>query len=92
MLRITVPQNGQAELTFAKFESYGLPKPINGVDTEADNVVLLFDDEQDAIDYADRLIEYVNNMDDDVSPKRVAISDVIVAIKSDAFVQTYLDN
>ena len=89
MLRITVPSNGPSELTFSAFQSYNLPKPINGIDSEVNNVLLLFDDEQDAVDYADRLIEYLDDLDD-VSPKRAAINDIIVAIKSDEFVQTFL--
>jgi len=89
MLRIAVPSNGPSELTFSAFQNYNLPKPVNGIDSEVNNVLLLFDDEQDAVDYADKLIEYLDDLDD-VSPKRPAINDIIVAIKSDEFVQTFL--
>ncbi|GAB2981186.1 hypothetical protein GCM10027049_16310 [Mucilaginibacter puniceus] len=92
MLRISIPSNGSSELTFAKFENYNLPKPINGIDAEINNVSLLFDNEQDAVDYVDKLIQYLDDMDDDISPKRSAINDIIVTVKNDEFVRAYLDN
>jgi hypothetical protein len=91
MLRITIPSNGQSQLTFSSFENEDLPKPPNGVDDEInDDVVLLFEDEKDAVDYADQLKDISTAIDDDTSPLKLAINDIIVAIENDEFVQDYL--
>ena len=93
MLQITIPSNGRAGLTFSSFENSDLPKPPNGIDEEVnDDVVLLFDDEEQAVAYADELQDISTAINDSESPKKLALNDIIVAVKSDAFVQTYLNS
>jgi len=56
MLRIRIPSNGPSKINFSSFMNYLLPVPPKGIDSEANNnAVLLFDNEQEAISYADRL-------------------------------------
>lgn len=56
MLRINVSPDGPAKLDYSNFRNYLLPVPPDGVDAEEnDRLVLLFDDEQQAIDYAKRI-------------------------------------
>jgi hypothetical protein len=91
MLQITIPSNGRAGLTFSSFENSDLPKPPNGIDEEInDDVILLFDDEEQAVAYADELEDISTAVNDNNSPKKLALNDIIVAIKGDAFVQEYL--
>lgn len=91
MLRITIPSTGQSQLTFSSFENEDLPKPPNGIDEEInDDVILRFEDEQEAIDYADQLKDISVSIDDDTSPLKLALNDIIVAIENDEFVQAYL--
>jgi hypothetical protein len=91
MLQITIPSNGRAKLTFSSFENSDLPKPPNGIDEEINgNVILLFDDEEQAVSYADDIEDVSNAIDDSDSPIKLAINDIIVAIKRDEFVQSYL--
>ncbi len=92
MLQITIPSNGRAELTFSSFENSDLPKPPNGIDEEInDDVILLFDDEEQAVAYADELEDISTAINDNSSPRKLALNDIIVAIKSDSFVQEYLN-
>jgi hypothetical protein len=91
MLQITIPSNGRAALTFSSFENSDLPKPPNGINQEINNdVILLFDDEEQAVAYADELEDISTAINDNESSKKLALNDIIVAIKSDAFVQAYL--
>ena len=91
MLQITIPSNGRAGLTFSSFENSDLPKPPNGIDEEInDDVILLFDDEEQAVAYADELEDISTAVNDNNSPKKLVLNDIIVAIKGDAFVQEYL--
>ncbi|HEY0245792.1 MAG TPA: hypothetical protein VGC01_09530 [Mucilaginibacter sp.] len=90
MLRINIPSTGSGQLTFSSFENENLPKPPNGIDEETGNVVMLFDDEEQAVNYADELEDVSSAIDDNESPLKLAINDIIVAIKSDEFVQSYL--
>jgi hypothetical protein len=90
MLRIAVPSNNSSQLTFNAFEDYQLPKPTNGVDAEINNdVILLFEDEEDAIGYADELSDLLNQLDDKSSGQYKAIGDIIMAIRNDEFIQSY---
>ncbi|MDB5010562.1 MAG: hypothetical protein JWR67_2298 [Mucilaginibacter sp.] len=92
MLRITIPSNGPAKLTFSSFENEDLPKPPNGIDVEVNNnVILLFDDEEEAIDFADGLEDISNSINDNTSPVKLAINDIIMAIKNNKFIQDYLE-
>ncbi|WP_461453065.1 hypothetical protein [Mucilaginibacter sp.] len=56
MLRISIPSNGPSKINFSSFMNYLLPVPPKGIDSEVNNdAVLLFDNEQEAIKYADSL-------------------------------------
>ncbi|GAC1301820.1 MAG: hypothetical protein NVSMB24_05300 [Mucilaginibacter sp.] len=89
MLRIAIPSS-DSDLTFSTFEKYGLPAPPNGVDAEVnDNLVLKFEDEAEAITYAERLEMLSNGLNDKSSPQYRAIGDMIMAIRNDEFVVNY---
>jgi hypothetical protein len=56
MLRISIPSNGPSKINFSSFMNYLLPVPPKGIDSEVNNnAVLLFDNEQEAINYANSL-------------------------------------
>lgn len=91
MLRIVVPSNTSSQLTFSTFERYGLPAPPNGVDAEInEDVVLNFEDEEEAITYANQLEILSNGLNDKSSPQNIAIGDMIMAIRNDEFIQNYI--
>jgi hypothetical protein len=90
MLNITVPSNTSSGLNFSTFESYGLPSPPNGVDEEInDDLVLKFEDEQEATIYAAQLENLSNQLDNKTTQQYVAINDIIMTIRNDEFVQSY---
>ena len=90
MLRINIPSTGPSELTFSTFERFGLPAPPNGVNEEInDDVILNFEDEEEAITYAEQLENLSNGLNDKSSPQNLAIWDIIMAIRNDEFVQSY---
>ncbi|HEY2581479.1 MAG TPA: hypothetical protein VGI43_06715 [Mucilaginibacter sp.] len=90
MLQITVPSTGPSQLTFSIFERLGLPAPPNGVDAEVnDSLVLKFEDEGEAISYANKLEDMSNNTNDKDTPWYRAVGDIIVAIRNDRFIQSY---
>jgi hypothetical protein len=92
MLRIDIPSDGLSKLTFTELEKYEIPAPPNGFNAEINNDVLLqFDDEQQAIDYAHDLDEYAYSIKHD-SVEYVIISDIIKAISDDEFVQAYIQS
>jgi len=91
MLRIIVPSSGASELTFSSFERLDLPSPPSGVDPEINNDVLLkFEDEQEALVYAEQLENLSIELDDKSSPANIAIGDIIMAIRNDEFVQSFI--
>jgi len=56
MLRINIPSDGPSKINFSTFWNYLLPVPPNGVASAVNNdVVLLFDNEEQAANYADVL-------------------------------------
>jgi len=90
MLHINISAQGNSNLNFSTFEEYGFPAPLNGVDAEVNNdVILRFEDEEEAIIYAEQLENLSNELNDKQSPQYIAISDVIMAIRNDEFVQSY---
>jgi hypothetical protein len=92
MLRIAVPSTEQSGLTFNSFEKFSVPPPPNGVDAEINNeVVLLFDDEQQAIDYADSLFEVGTNLDNDKTPQKLIVNDIVGAIYNNDFIKSFRD-
>ena len=92
MLSIDIPSNGSSWLTFSEFEKYNIPAPPNGFSSEVnDNVLIRFDDEQQALDYAYDLDAYSNSIDRDTAEYNV-IADIIKAVSNDEFVQAYLQS
>ncbi len=92
MLLITIPSNSVSNLNFSTFEHYGLPAPINGVDAEINNdLILKFEDEEEAIVYAEQLENLSNRLDDKSSPQNIAIGELIMAIRNDEFIQSYIE-
>lgn len=92
MLRITVPVDASSNLSFAVFEQYELPAPENGADAEVNNdLILKFEDEEDAIVYSDQLEALANELDNKSTPQYRAIVDIISAIRNDEFVKSYLE-
>ncbi|OOQ62074.1 hypothetical protein [Mucilaginibacter pedocola] len=90
MLRIDIPQSS-ALINKDMFVDYNIPKPPNGTNTEInEDVVLLFDDEEQAVAYLDKLEEHADDLDDE-SPGKDVITALITAITEDAFVQAFID-
>jgi hypothetical protein len=92
MLRINIPSNGPSKLTFTELEKYEIPGPPDGFNSEInDEVVMQFDDEQEAIDYAHDLDEYADSVDN-TSQEYLVITDIIKAISDDGFVRDYIQS
>jgi hypothetical protein len=92
MLRIEIPSNGLSGLSFNELERYEIPAPKNGFNSEINNnVVMQFDDEQQAIDYAHDLDAYADSINHASQEYRI-VTDIIKAIGDDGFVQTYIQN
>lgn len=90
MLRIDIPQNSETAFTYAAFEQYNIPVPANGTDTEVNgDVILLFEDEQEAVDYLDTLEDYATGLDNTAVQKPL-INALVSTISNDEFVQAYL--
>ena len=69
-----------------------MPAPLDGVDAEINNnVILKFEDEAEAVVYAEQLENLSNELNDKSSPQNIAIGDIIMAIRNDEFVQAYLE-
>jgi len=93
MLRIEIPSSGPAHLNFSKLERLNIPTPPNGFDPEInDNIIMSFEDEQQAIDYSIEMDKYAELLNDYSSPEYVAVSEIIKAISEDEFVQSYIQN
>jgi regulatory protein YycI of two-component signal transduction system YycFG len=93
MLRIAIPSTGQSGLTFNSFEKFSVPPPPNGVDAEINNeVVLLFNDEQQAVEYAESLFEVSSDLDNDKTPQKLIVNDIVGAIYNNNFVKSYRDD
>lgn len=91
MLRIEVPSNGPAQISFSKFQCLNLPIPPNGLDQEInDDLILSFEDEQEAINYSLEMDHYANSLNDHDSADYLAAIEIINAINEDGFVQSYL--
>lgn len=90
MLRINVPSNTASQLNFSTFEGFQLPGPPNGVDAEVNNdLILQFEDENEAIAYADELEDFSYQLSDKTESRYLAVNDIIMAIRNDEFVQSY---
>ena len=92
MLSIDIPSNGSSWLTFTELKKYNIPAPPNGFSSEAnDNVIIHFDDEQQALDYAYDLDTYSNSIDRETEEYNV-IADIIKAVGDDEFVKAYIQS
>lgn len=90
MLKINIPQNGPSAFKHAIFDQYAIPVPPNGTDTELNgDVILLFEDEEEAVKYLDELEDHSSELDSD-APQKLYINALVSAISSDEFVQAYL--
>jgi hypothetical protein len=90
MLNITVIPASGSTLTFSTFQNLEIPAPPSGADAEINgDLILKFEDEQEALTYAGQLEELSIELDDKSSPQNIAIGDIIIAIRNDEFVQTY---
>ncbi|MES2107586.1 MAG: hypothetical protein V4577_02485 [Bacteroidota bacterium] len=90
MLNITIQSVDNTILTFTAFKDYNIPAPSGGADVEGDNyLVLKFEDEEDAISYAEQLENLSNQLNDKNTPQYQAINDIIISIRNDEFVQDY---
>ena len=91
MLHINIPPTGKKPLTSADFFTYHLPIPSNGVKERGDNdTVLLFDNEYEAVLYADNLEEIVTTVSKS-SPVRNILRDLATAIRNDDTIRNYLE-
>ena len=91
MLRINLPPTGPTRVTFADFKKYRLPLPSKGVKAKGkQNTELLFDDEDEAMIYADQLEEIVTNVSK-TSPVRGMLRDMVTAIRNDDSIRNYLE-
>ncbi len=92
MLRIKIPATGATPLTSADFKNYHLPMPSKGVRANKDsNTVLQFDNEYDAVVYADQLEEIVTTVSK-TSPLKNILRDLATTIRNDDSIRNYLEN
>jgi len=91
MLRINLPPTGPIRVTSADFVKYRLPLPSKGVKARGKNdTVLVFDNEDEAVVYADQLEEIVTNVSKN-SPLRSMLRDMVTAIRNDDTIRNYLE-
>jgi len=87
MLKIDTAQAG---FVGNVLQNYNLPAPSGGFDTEINgSLILLFEDEREAVDYLDILEDYATKLDG-TSPEKTFLDALVLAINNDEFVQAYL--
>ncbi|HEY9002569.1 MAG TPA: hypothetical protein VIM89_14525 [Mucilaginibacter sp.] len=92
MLVIEISSDGKSPFTLTELNKYNIPLPPNGLDTEENNdVVMKFEDEQEAIDYSYELDRYANSIDNKSEEYRI-ITTIVKAISEDEFVQNYIQD
>ncbi len=92
MLVIGIGSDGQSPITLAELNKYNIPTPPNGFDSEENNdVIMKFDDEQQAVDYSYELDSYANTIDSKSGEYRI-ITAILKAIGDDEFVQSYIQD
>jgi len=92
MLRINLPPTSPKPITSADFKNYHLPEPSKGVKGKRKNkVFLVFDNEYEAVIYADQLEEIVTTVSKS-SPVKNILRDVVTAIRNDDSIRNYLEN
>jgi hypothetical protein len=91
MFRINIPPTGKTPITFADFKNYHLPMPSKGVKSRGKkNTVLIFDNEHEAVVYADQLEETLTTVSKN-SPVRNILRDLATAIRNDDTIRNYLE-
>ncbi|WP_428331271.1 hypothetical protein [Mucilaginibacter sp.] len=91
MLRINIPATGPTPITSADFENYHLPVPSQGVAAKDNkDTILLFDNEYEAVIYADQLEEIVTTVSKS-SPLKNILRDLATAIRNDDSIRNYLE-
>ena len=87
MLRIDLQSR---EISIRNIEEYNLPTPPSGMETEVNgDVILLFEDEEEAVAYLDELEDYATELDNN-APEKDLINALVSAVNNDEFVQAYL--
>jgi len=90
MLLINVSSAANSRLKFSDFERFGLPAPPSGADPEVnDDLILKFEDEEEAVVYAEQLENLSNGLNDKDTPQYAAINDIIMAINNNEFIKSY---
>ena len=91
MLRITLPPLSPKRITFSDFKNYHLPIPSKGVkERGGKNTVLVFDNEYEAVVYADQLEEMVTTVSKS-SPLKNILRDLITSIRNDDTIRNYVE-
>jgi len=91
MLRIEIPSDGPSRLDLKRFEKLDIPAPEGGLDSEVNgNVILVFEDEQGAIEYTLELDRFSEALNDHDSPQYRAAGEIVKAISEDEFVKSYI--
>ena len=91
MLRIILPPLSPKRITFADFKNYHLPIPSKGIKALGKkNTVLIFDNEYEAVVYADQLEEIVTTVSK-TSPLKNILRDLITSIRNDDTIRNYVE-
>ena len=91
MLRINLPPTGPTPVTFADFIKYHLPLPSKGIRARGKKeTILLFDNEHEAVIYADQLEEIVSTVSK-TSPVKNILRDMVTAIRNDDTIRYYVE-
>ncbi|MDO3625090.1 hypothetical protein [Mucilaginibacter sp. BT774] len=92
MLVIEISSDGRSPITLAELNKYDIPTPPDGFDSEINNdVIMKFEDEQEAIDYSYELDSYANTIDNKSEEYRI-ITEIVKAISEDEFIQNYIQD
>lgn len=92
MLVIGIGSDNRSTITLAELNKYNIPTPPNGFDSEENNeLIMKFEDEQEAIDYSYQLDSYANAIDSESEEYRL-ITAIVKAISGDEFVQNYIQD
>jgi hypothetical protein len=90
MLRIKFT-TGPTKLTSADFKNYHLPTPSKGIKEKGKGgTELIFDNEYEAVVYADQLEEIVTTVSK-TSPLKNILRDLVTTIRNDDTIRNYLE-
>jgi hypothetical protein len=91
MLRIILPPISPKRITSSDFKNYHLPIPSKGVKAFGKKkTVLIFDNEYEALVYADQLEEMVTTVSRSTPLKNI-LRDLITSIRNDDTIRNYLE-